>query len=156
MVRAATKKTAAKKTTASNGNGETVETKPDTVRGIRKMVHDSKGIAKVTLAQVRDELGFARLGKHVLSQMGDHLTENGLGFYPAWVLTEDNTEPRQWQEFWVYERDHTPRSVVLDAMGDPDNHDLAAALDLFNQSAPDYSKMDAEQRLTLVRTILNA
>lgn len=88
--------------------------------------------------------------------MGEHLTENSLGFYPAWVLSEDNTEPRQWQEVWLYERDHTPRSVVLDALGDPSAHDVAAALSLFNDSAPDYSKMDAEQRLTLIKTIANA
>lgn len=152
MPTATAKKTAAKKTAEpmpekTNGNG---------THRIRQKVQTNKGIVKVTLGEIRDELGHARLGKTVLQSMANHLSENGLGFFPGWVLSDENPEPRQWQEIWVYERDNTPRSAVLDAVSDPDNNDLAGALNLFNADAPDYSKMNADQKLTLIKSILSA
>lgn len=136
----------------TNGNGNNGQKS----KNIHQMVKDSGGVAKVTLGQVRDELGHSRLGKGVLAQMNSHLRDNGLGFFPGWVLSEDNPEPRQWQEIWLYERDHTAKSAVLDAVSDPDNNDLVAALELFNADAPDYSGMTPEQRLTLIKAISNS
>lgn len=152
MPTATAKKSAAKKSTEPvptekvNGNNG--------ANRIRQKVQSNKGIVKVTLGEIRDELGHARLGRTVLQSMANHLSENGLGFFPSWVLSEGNPQPRQWEEIWVYERDNTARSAVLDAVSDPDNNDLAGALNLFNAEAPDYSKMNSEQKLTLIKSIL--
>lgn len=141
--------------TATAKTAEVKETGNGTAK-IHKMVTDAGGVVKVSLGQIRDELGHARLGKMVLKEMDAHLQDSGLGYFPGWVLTEENTEPRQWQEFWVYERDHTPRSAVLDAVSDPDNHDLVAALNMFNDDAPDYASMDSDTRLALIKHIIEA
>jgi len=121
-----------------------------------KKVHDrvkaSGGITKITLGELRDELGYARIGKKILVTMSEHLSESGLGYFPGGTLDGDaNPEPRQWQEVWVYERDGSAKSAVLDAVSDPENHDLVAALNMFSEGAPDFGSMDAEQRLAFIR-----
>lgn len=145
--------TAAKKAATTNGNGKTTAAKAQT---IAERVKAQGGIAKVTLGELRDELGFARLGKTVLQTMAEHLSENSLGHFPAWVLTDENAEPRQWHEVWLYERDGSAASVVLDAVSDPDTHDLVSALKMFSADTPDYSKMKPEARMALIKTISEA
>lgn len=125
------------------------------VNGTKK-IHDrvqgAGGITKITLGELRDELGYARIGKKILGTMSEHLTENNLGYFPGGTLdSEQNPEPRQWQEVWVYERDGSAKSAVLDAVADPENHDLVAALNMFSEGAPDFGSMDAEQRLAFIR-----
>ena len=145
--------TRTRKATETNGNSEAPKTQ--TNRGpkkIHQMVNEAGGIVKINLGQLRDELGHARIGKKVLSLMADHLTENNLGVMPAWVMdAESNPEPRQWQEVWVYERDGSAKSAVLDAVSDPDNHDIVAALNMFSEGTPDFASMDDAQRLAFVR-----
>ena len=125
------------------------------VNGTKKIhdrVADGGGIVKVTLGELRDELGYARIGKKILATMSNHLTESNLGYFPGGTLDGDeNPEPRQWQEVWVYERDGSAKSAVLDAVADPENHDLVAALNMFGEGAPDFSSMSADQRLAFVR-----
>lgn len=119
---------------------------------IHQMVKDNGGVVKVDLQTLRDELGHRRLGKHVLNQMAEHLSESGLGYFPGGTLDADeNPTPRQWQEVWIYERDGSPRSAVLDAVSDPDNNDLVAALDMFSSDTPNFKKMSATQRLAYIR-----
>lgn len=152
MARGTAKKATAKKTAAKTAEPEQ-ETPVNNSSKIHQLVKKEGGIAKVTLGDIRDELGHARLGVTVLRSMADHLSENGLGFFPAWVLN-DNPEPRQWNELHVYERDNTPRSAVLDAVADPEGHDLRTALDMFTDTVADFSKLDADQKMTLVRSIV--
>ena len=122
---------------------------------IHTLVTDGGGIARINLGQLRDELGFQRIGRKVLTKMSEHLTESGLGYFPGGTLSEDeNPEPRQWQEVWVYERDGSARSAILDAVADPGENDLAAAFSLFDGSTPDYSKMKDSERLALVRAVV--
>lgn len=119
---------------------------------IHDRVTDSGGITKISLGELRDELGYARIGKKILGTMSEHLSESNLGYFPGGTLdAEQNPEPRQWQEVWVYERDGSAKSAVLDAVADPDNHDLVAALSMFSEGTPDFASMDAEQRLAFVR-----
>jgi len=134
---------------------QTTETKAPARNSIHSLVQKSGGIAKINLGQLRDELGFQRIGRKVLSKMSDHMTDSGLGFFPGWALDEEsNPEPRQWQEVWVYERDGSARSAILDAVAYPDVHDLAAAFAMFTDEAPDYSSLDDSQRLALVRAVV--
>lgn len=144
------------KTATATRTATKEETPTNNTAKIHSAVQDAGGVVKVTLGQVRDELGHARLGKMVLKEMAAHLNDSGLGFFPGWVLTEENPEPRQWQEFWVYERDGSPRAAVLDAVSDPDVFDLVGALNMFNDSAPDYAAMDDSARLALIRHIVGA
>lgn len=148
-----TTKAAESKATKTNGNGGN-SSNSGTAK-IHDTVVKSGGIAKVTLGDIRDELGYARLGKTVLSEMNAHLAESGLGFFPGWVLSADNPEPRQWQEIWLYQRDGSAKSVVLDAVSDPDNNDLVAALNVFSQDTPDYSKMKNDQKVALIKAIVS-
>lgn len=124
-------------------------------QAVKAQVRKSGGIAKVLLGDVRNELGHARLGKNVLVSISNHLAEAGLGFYPAWILDpEQNPEPRQYQEFHVYEKDGSPKATVLEAMGDPEAHDLGAVLDTFTGDAPTYKDMSDKQKLAAIRAIV--
>jgi len=129
---------------AENGNAK--------VKKIHERVREAGGITKINLGELRDELGYARIGKKILGTMSDHLSESGLGYFPGGTLdAAANPEPRQWQEVWIYERDGSAKSAVLDAVADPENHDLVAALNMFSEGAPDFASMDAEQRLAFIR-----
>lgn len=126
---------------------------------IAKRVADSGGLVKVTLGELRDEMGFSRIGKHVLSAMADHLDRVGLAAFPTGTLDpEENSVPRQWQELWVYRDDNSARAAVFRAMDDPHKEHLIEALNnLEGTKAPDtvdYSKMSAEQRLREMQRIL--
>lgn len=126
---------------------------------ISKAVSEAGGIKRVSLADLRDELGFSRLGKKVLASMEAHLTESGLGFFPGDMLDPIvNSEPRQWQEVWVYERDGSVKSNILDAFADPDTYDLADALSVLdntgNGAAPNYAKMSNPAKIALIRNIV--
>lgn len=154
--KATAKATAAKSGNGGNGNNNLTVVPEKPASAIGRKAQEAGGIAKITLGELRDELGHARIGKMVLLSMAEYLTNNKLGFFPAWVLSEENTEPRQWQEVWVYERDGSAKSVVLDAVSDPDNKDLVAALNMFSQDTPDYSQLDSDQKMSLVKHILEA
>ena len=127
-------------------SGDTKEaTMANGVKKIHERVQDAGGIVKINLGELRDELGYARIGKKILAKMSDHLTDSNLGYFPGGTLSEDsNPEPRQWQEVWVYERDGSAKSAVLDAVADPETHDLVAALNMFSEGTPDFDSMDAE------------
>lgn len=119
---------------------------------IHERVQAAGGVTKINLGELRDELGYARIGKKILATMSNHLTESNLGYFPGGTLdSESNPEPRQWQEVWVYERDGSAKSAVLDAVADPENGDLVSALNMFSEGAPDFKSMDAEQRLAFIR-----
>lgn len=64
------------------------------------------GLLRATLGELREELGYRRLGKYVLEEVADRLTEEELGWFPAWRLSpRENAEPRKEQELWVFARD---------------------------------------------------
>lgn len=131
----------------------TTTTAPAT-KSIQELIAKS-GVLKVNLGQLRDELGYARLGKKVLKSMSEYLSENGLGYFPGGLLNADtNPEPRQWQEVTLYRRDGSAKAAVLDAMAEPDTHDLMAALDMFGGEAPDFTSMKDAQRLAYIKQVL--
>lgn len=154
MAKATTKQATKQATKAAEKKAENSEPAKEAVTSkIHQSVIDNGGISKVTLGDIRDELGHARLGTGVLKSMADHLHENGLGFFPGWVLN-DNPSPRQWEEVHVYERDGSPASVVLDAVSDPEGNDLSTALKMFSDSTMDFSSMKAEQKMALLKSIV--
>lgn len=128
----------------------------DTSVSIEEMVQSEGGVVKISLGQLRAELGYQRLGKHVLSKMSERLSELNLGYFPNGVLDRQvNPEPRQWQEIWVYSRDDSLKSRILDAVADPDGNDLVGTLALLSQESGDgefdFSKMSAKKRLEVIQ-----
>lgn len=125
------------------------------VKKIHEQARDNGGIVKINLGQLRDELGYSRIGKKVLGTMAQHLSDSNLGYFPGGTLdAESNPEPRQWQEVWVYERDGSAKSAVLDAVADPEKNDLVAALNMFTGDAPDFKSMDDAQKMTMIRALV--
>jgi hypothetical protein len=137
-------------TQENNNNGKTA----DKATQRKKIAARVKGgqIVKVNLGEIREQFGAGRIGKKVLGHMAEFLAEQNIGAFPKWVLdAESNPEPRQWQEVWVYERDGSARSVLIEAFGDPDQNDLVSALNMFLDDSPNFSDMDDAQRLAFVR-----
>lgn len=98
--------------------------------GIAARCRAAGGLIEAGLGELREELGYKKLGKYVLEEVGETLKKAGLGYFPPGRLdAARNTEPRQWQTIWIYERNHELRSQVIDAVLDPDNHDVRAVLD---------------------------
>lgn len=125
----------------------------DTSKTISEIVTEAGGIAKVSLGQLRAELGYQRIGRHVLGKMGATLNEESLGFFPLSMLDpEANPEPRQWQEVWIYNRDGSAKTAILDAVADPENHDLVAALSMIEgKNNLDFKNLTADQRLSIIK-----
>lgn len=127
---------------------------------ITSRVREAGGLLKITLGDLRDELGFSRLGRHVLGRMAMHLSVNNLGFFPTDLLDPDaNVEPRQWQELWVFIDDGSARAEVLKAIGNPEEFDLVSALDNLEGTGAgtkNYSKMTQAQRLAEIARLVQA
>lgn len=88
------------------------------------------GLLEISLEELRNEVGKAKLGKWVLGAIAENLSTSGLGYFPQWVLDPvQNPEMRSWQTLWVYDRDGSSRSRVIDAVLRPDEHDVRGILD---------------------------
>ncbi len=116
------------------------------------------GIARFNLGELRDALGYGRLGKRILEEIESGLSDGALGFFPTWMLdTDGNEKPRQSDWLWVYTKDGSPLSRVidclLDCMGDRASQEEVAALlprvRLFSDE-----EQTAEQKLGQIRAIL--
>lgn len=64
---------------------------------------DDEAIVVVTLGELRDSLGYGRLGRYVLDEIASKLEGEGLGYFPLDAL-DDNAEPRGGQEVRLYRR----------------------------------------------------
>lgn len=111
------------------------------------------GLARTSLGELRRELGYGRLGRHVLAEIAESLTTEGLGWFPAWRLSpKENDEPHKDQELWVYVRDGGLRCQVIGVIQAPDSCDVPAVLDGLLARRP--SALSAEGKLSLIREIL--
>lgn len=115
---------------------------------------DEGGLVVTTLLELREALGYGRLGKWVLAEIAGAIQEKGLGYFPTAILTpEINTQPRQYEEVWLYIRDDSPTARVIDAVLDPKDHDdvrttlVAVRLD-------DEPDLTPEQKLERIRAII--
>ncbi len=111
------------------------------------------GLLRVTLGDLREELGYRRLGKYVLDEVAEALTEEGLGWFPAWRLSpRENCEPRQKHELWVFLRDGGLRCQVIEAIQAPDGFDVPTVLNGLLADRPE--DLSPERKLGLIREIL--
>ncbi|WP_199881467.1 hypothetical protein [Streptomyces sp. CB03911] len=111
------------------------------------------GLLRVTLGDLREELGYRRLGKYVLDEVAETLTAEGLGWFPAWRLSpRENSEPRKEHELWVFLRDGGLRSQVIDAIQAPDGSDVPTVLNGLLADRP--KDLSPDRKLGLIREIL--
>ncbi|WP_447645199.1 hypothetical protein [Nocardioides zeae] len=103
---------------------------------------------------MRDAAGFSKLGSAVLWEMSELVEQNGMGYFPTEALIFDReTPPRQYQKMWVFMRDGSKRSQVIDAVLRPERHDVRAALD--GLAGGDPAALNAEQKLDAIRELVN-
>ncbi|MDX3521935.1 hypothetical protein [Streptomyces scabiei] len=127
----------------------------DSAEGVADRVAAEGGLIETTLGALREELGYKKLGRWVLEELDEHLTGQGLGFFPVWKLRPTiNTEPRKEQRLWVYALDGSTRSQVLTAILQPEDHDVFAALD--GLVAGRHQALLPQQKLDLIREIANS
>ncbi|MFD5434548.1 hypothetical protein ACFWJ4_20635 [Kitasatospora sp. NPDC127067] len=111
------------------------------------------GLLRVTLGELRAEVGYRRLGKYVLEELAERLTEEGLGWFPAWRLSpRENGEPRKEHDLWVFLRDGGLRCQVIDAVQAPDGSDVPMVLNGLLTGRP--QNLSPERKLGLIREIL--
>lgn len=126
-----------------------------TVISITARCREDGGLTEATLGELRDELGYKKLGRWVLAEIADTLKAAGLGFFPPDRLNAElNTEPRQWQTVWIYQRDGGSRARVLDAVLQPDECDVRGVLD--GIGAENLAALSPAERLARIREIANA
>ncbi|MGY5132282.1 hypothetical protein ACWGJW_07685 [Streptomyces nigrescens] len=113
------------------------------------------GLTKITLGALREELGYRKLGKFILGEIADSLEAEGMGFFPRSMLDPRcNTEPRQWNEVWIYVRDNSTRARVLDAVLYPEKVNVRAVLD--GLAGGDLSALTADEKLKRIQEIVEA
>ncbi|MER5349680.1 hypothetical protein ACFXAF_17410 [Kitasatospora sp. NPDC059463] len=111
------------------------------------------GLLRVTLGELRAEVGYRRLGKYVLEELAERLTEEGLGWFPTWRLSpRENGEPRKDHDVWVFIRNGGLRCQIIDAIQTPDGSDIPAVLNGLLKGRP--QDLSPERKLGLIREIL--
>jgi hypothetical protein len=129
------------------------EAEERTAEGIAARCHGDGGLTVATLGDLREELGYKKLGKWVLAEIAESLQKSRLGYFPLSVLDPaQNTEPRQWQKVWIYRKNDDLRAQVIDAVLQPDMHDVRSILDGVVGGHADA--LTAEQKLDRIRQIL--
>lgn len=91
------------------------------MQDVAQAAEENGDLLAVSLLDLRQALGYDRLGVRVLRWIADGLDGEGLGFFPQWVLDgEVNNAPRAHDVVRVY-RKGTPLGKVIDAVLDPTN-----------------------------------
>ncbi|WP_329579101.1 hypothetical protein OG500_10655 [Kitasatospora sp. NBC_01250] len=114
--------------------------------------HATGGLFRTTLGELREELGYGRLGRHVLAEAAESLTLEGLGWFPSWRLSPRNDKPHKDQELWVFARDGGLRCQIICAIQEPDDCDVPAVLNGLLTGRP--QDLSPEDKLDLIREIL--
>jgi hypothetical protein len=140
---------------AAPGDFDNLADAADAADGIVARCAQEGGLVQVTLETLRDELGYKKLGRWVLEAIAEHLSGAGLGYFPLATLNPDNnTEPRKWQEVWVYARDGGSRARIIDAVLRPEESDVRGILD--GLAAGYLESLTPEQKLNRIIEIATA
>ncbi|MFC0628799.1 hypothetical protein [Kribbella deserti] len=112
------------------------------------------GLVQATLGELREELGYRKLGRWVLNEIAENLRDTGLGYFPLNALDgEQVINPRKEDTVWVYDRDGGPRAQVIDAIVNPGKN-VKAVLSSHVEGAK--VAMTAEQKLEAITRIVQA
>jgi hypothetical protein len=125
----------------------------DGTPGIAERCRAAGGLTQTTLGELREELGYKKLGTGVLAEIEEHIIAAGLGFFPIWKLRHvTNTDPRKEQRLWVYDLDGSARTAVIEAIVDPENcPDVLGTL--AGLVSGDHAALTPHQKLDLIREI---
>lgn len=74
-------------------------------------IAEGEPVVVVTLEQLRDALGYRRIGTLVLAEMKQKLAGSGLGYFPRDIL-DNNSSPSQYEEIRVYLKDSNVGKIV--------------------------------------------
>ena len=122
---------------------------------IAKRCRDAGGMIQVELGELREELGYKKLGRWVLGEIAEMLDEARLGYFPLKQLDPDgNTELRQDQKVWIYDRDGSPRAQVLNVVLDPLRYKDIVLSTLDGLAGRTPSSLNSAQKLDLIREIV--
>ncbi|MFD6938193.1 hypothetical protein ACFWAP_18845 [Streptomyces goshikiensis] len=134
---------------------DTGNDRDENAAGVAGRVSAEGGLIETTLGALREELGYKKLGRWVLEELEEHLTNQNLGFFPSWKLRPQiNTEPRKEQRLWVYALDGSTRAQVITAILQPEDTDVFAVLD--GLAAGRHQALLPQQKIDLIREITNA
>jgi len=92
-------------------------TKYKDMKDVAAAVKENGDLSPVSLGALREALGYNRLGVRVLAEIGSALADEGLGYFPAWVL-ENNEVPRYGDVVRVYSK-NSPVGTLIDAVQEP-------------------------------------
>ncbi len=113
------------------------------------------GLTKATLGELREELGYKKLGKWVPEEIAEALAAEELGRFPLATLDPlYNTEPRQNQTVWLYARDNSTRSEIITVVLDPERRDVRSILDGLADGR--LAALTPEEKLERIREIASA
>jgi hypothetical protein len=113
------------------------------------------GLTQASLQELRKALGYGRLGKWVLEEIKNDLENYRLGWFPTNLLEpEINSEPRQWQQIWIYRKDDSPLARVLDAVLTEEAPGEQVRATLTGIRLSDEAGLTAEQKIERIRQIV--
>lgn len=93
-----------------------------TIRELRNLLEESNGLHVVTLQELREALGYKKLGPIVLQNISEKLSGQGIGYFPQAVI-DSNDLPRGPQEVRVFLKDSTLGRMVLSVLDPTENGD---------------------------------
>jgi hypothetical protein len=132
-----------------------MSTPQEGMEGIAARCRADGGLCEVSLGDLREELGYKKLGRYVLAEVAESLEKAELGYFPVGTLDPaQNTEPRQWQTIWIFERNNDLRAQVIGAVLNPDKHNVRMIMD--GLVAGRAEALTAEEKLERIRALVSA
>ncbi|WP_126639941.1 hypothetical protein [Embleya hyalina] len=116
------------------------------------------GLLKVSLREMREELGYGKLGKWVLVALAEALQAEQIGSIPLWILDPRiNDEPRQEQTIWLYDiAEGSGFAQAMEIAADPTQYEDSAIRDVYDRLVVDEVGMTAEQKLARIRRLCDS
>ncbi|QNE22421.1 hypothetical protein F1D05_36640 [Kribbella qitaiheensis] len=91
------------------------------MKAVAKATEENGNLITATLLELREALGYNRLGVRVLGYIADGLDGEGLGYFPQWVLDSDSNEaPRSENVIRVFKKG-TAVGNAISAVLEPTN-----------------------------------
>lgn len=114
---------------------------------LRELLEEGDGLQVVTLQELRESLGYKKLGPIVLNSVSEKLAGQGIGYFPDWIINA-NDLPRGRQEVRVFLKDSALGRIVQSVIEPTDTGDQRL-LDLVEEDSP-------AEKLEQIRAVLES
>lgn len=114
---------------------------------LRELLEEGDGLQVVTLQELRESLGYKKLGPIVLNSVSEKLAGQGIGYFPDWIINA-NDLPRGRQEVRVFLTDSALGRIVQSVIEPTDTGDQRL-LDLVEEDSP-------AEKLEQIRAVLES